>query len=329
MSEAFNAFVIDAVDGKVTSGLKQMTTADLPDEPILVEVAYSALNFKDGLALTGAAPIAQRTPMVGGIDLAGAIVESASSEWRPGDKVVINGWGLSQQHWGGYSQLQRVRPEWLIRVPDAFSLKQAMAIGTAGYTAMLCVLALERSGVKPGREVLVTGAAGGVGSVAVALLAKLGHTVIASTGRAETHDYLRGLGASGFIDRSSLGSPGAPVQGERWAGAIDTVAGHSLANALAQTAYGGTVAACGLASSRDLPGSILPFILRAVSLIGVDSEMAPRAAREEAWLRLATDLDPGKLDEMTAVEPMSKLPELASRILAGNIRGRTVIDVKA
>ncbi|MBR0826611.1 oxidoreductase [Bradyrhizobium manausense] len=329
MSDMIKAFVIDSIDGKVESRLKEISRADLPDEPILVQVAYSTVNFKDGLALTGVAPIAQKTPMVGGIDLAGTIVESASPEWKPGERVVINGWGLSQQHWGGYAQFQRVRPEWLVRLPDTFSLTQAMAIGTAGYTAMLCVLALERMGVKPGRDVLVTGAAGGVGSVAVALLAKLGYKVAASTGRPETHDYLRGLGASAVIDRSSLSSPGAPVQDERWAGAIDTIGGHALANVLAQTAYGGAIAACGLASSRDLPASILPFVLRGIALQGIDSVMAPKAAREEAWLRLAADLDPRKLDAMTSIAPMSELTELATRILAGDIRGRTVIDVNA
>lgn len=330
MGDAIKAFVIDKVDGKIVGAIRELTLADLPDEPILVEIAYSTLNFKDGLALTGAAPIAQRLPMVGGIDLVGTVIESRSPEWRPSDKVIVNGWGLSQQHWGGYAQRQRVRPEWLVRLPDAFSLKQAMAIGTAGYTAMLCVLALEGAGVRPGGEkVLVTGAAGGVGSVAVALLAKLGYDVIASTGRPRTHDYLRGLGASGFIDRSVLAGQGSPIQDELWAGVVDTVGGHTLANALAQTAYGGALAACGLAGGRDLPGSMLPFVLRGVSLLGIDSVMAPRSVREEAWRRLAADLDPGKLDEMTVVEPMSRLPELASRILAGQIRGRTVIDVNA
>jgi len=330
MGGAIRAFVIDEVDGKTSSEMRELAPADLPDEPVLVQVAYSTLNFKDGLALTGAAPIAQRLPMVGGIDLAGTVIESRASEWRPGDKVIVNGWGLSQQHWGGYAQQQRVRPEWLIRLPDAFSLKQAMAIGTAGYTAMLCVLALEGVGVRPGSEkVLVTGAAGGVGSVAVAILARLGFEVIASTGRPETYDYLGGLGASGFIDRAALASHGSPVQEERWAGVVDTVGGYTLANAIAQTAYGGAVAACGLAGSRDLPGSVLPFLLRGITLIGIDSVMAPRSAREEAWRRLAVDLDPAKLDDMTVVEPMSKLPELADKILAGKIRGRTVIDVNS
>lgn len=330
MSGAIRAFVIDTVDGKTSGGIRQLAPSELPDEPVLVQVAYSTLNFKDGLALTGAAPIAQRMPMVGGIDLAGTVVESHAPEWRPGDMVVVNGWGLSQQHWGGYAQRQRVRPEWLVRLPEAFSLKQAMAIGTAGYTAMLCVLALEGAGVRPGCEqVLVTGAAGGVGSVAVAVLARLGYEVIASTGRPQTHDYLRRLGASGFVDRSALAAQGSPVQEERWAGVVDTVGGHTLANALAQTVYGGAVAACGLAGSRDLPGSVLPFVLRGVSLLGIDSVMAPRPAREEAWRRLSVDLDPAKLDDMTVVEPMSRLPELARSILAGEIRGRTVIDVNA
>jgi putative YhdH/YhfP family quinone oxidoreductase len=330
MGGVIKAFVIDDAEGKTLSRMRVLAPGDLPDEPILVKVAYSTLNFKDGLALTGAAPIAQRTPMVGGIDLAGTVVESRASEWRPGDKIIVNGWGLSQQHWGGYAQMQRVRPEWLVRLPEAFSLKQAMAIGTAGYTAMLCVLALEGAGVRPGgEEVLVTGAAGGVGSVAIAILARLGYTVVASTGRPDTADYLRGLGASAIIERSALAGKGLPVQEERWAGVVDTVGGQILANALAQTVYGGAVAACGLAGSRDLPGSVLPFVLRGISLLGIDSVMAPRAAREEAWRRLAVDLDPARLDEMTVVEPMSRLPELAPRILAGEIRGRTVIDVNS
>jgi acrylyl-CoA reductase (NADPH) len=330
VTHSINAFVIDSLDGKTTATLRQIDVADLPNEDVLVEVAFSTVNYKDGLTVTGAAAIARKLPMIGGIDLAGTVLESRSPDWRPGDKVIVNGWRLSEEHWGGYAQQQRVRPEWLVRLPDHFSLKQAMAIGTAGYTAMLCVLGLEQMGLKPdGSEVLVTGAAGGVGSVAVAILSKLGYRVVASTGRADTHDYLRGLGASAFIDRPALSAKSAAVQQERWAGVVDSVGGQTLANILAQTRYGGVVAVCGMAGGIDLPGSVLPFILRGIALLGIDSVMAPRLRREEAWSRLARDLDIDKLEAMTVVEPMSKLPELAAKILAGQIRGRTVIDVNA
>jgi acrylyl-CoA reductase (NADPH) len=330
MSDSFNAIVAEEVDGKSKAALKQLSLDDLPDNDVLVDVAYSTLNYKDGLAVSGRGKIARKLPMVCGIDLAGTVRESRSSDWRPGDEVIVNGWGLSESHWGGYSQKQRVKSDWLVRLPSAFTLQQAMAIGTAGYTAMLCVLALEHAGVAPGvKEVVVTGAAGGVGSVAIAVLAKLGYTVVASTGRATTHDYLRGLGAAGFIDRASLAEKGAPMQKERWAGGIDSVGSQTLASVLAQTAYGGAVAACGLAGGADLPGSVFPFILRNVSLLGVDSVMAPRAKREVAWARLARDLPIAQLDAMTTVEPMSNLPVLAERILKGETRGRVVIDVNA
>jgi len=269
--------------------------------------------------------------MVAGIDLAGTVVESRSPAWKPGDKVVANGWGLSETQWGGYTRFQRLKPEWLTRLPDAFSFEEAMGIGTAGYTAALCVDALEKWGaVQPGgKEVLVTGAAGGVGSVAVALLAKRGYPVVASTGRPDTHDYLRGLGASGFIDRAALQEKGPPLQKERWAGGVDSVGGITLVNALSQTVWGGAIAACGLAGSADLPGTVLPHILRSVALIGVDSVAAPAERRERAWARLARDLDKDHLKAMYTVEPMSKLPELAGQILAGRVRGRVVIDVTA
>lgn len=330
MTDKFTAVVAEEVDGKPKAAFKQLTVADLPAHGVMVEVAYSTLNYKDGLAVSGKGRIARKLPMVLGIDLAGTVVESNSLDWRKGDKVIVNGWGLSESQWGGYSQKQRVKPEWLVRLPDAFSLKEAMAIGTAGYTAMLCVMALEHHGIRPGeRELVVTGAAGGVGSVAVALLAKLGYPVIAATGRAETHDYLRHLGAAGFVDRAALAEKGAPLQKERWAGGVDTVAGQILATVLAQTVWGGAIAACGLAGGNDLPTSIFPFILRSVSLLGVDSVMCPKERRVEAWARLARDLPKDKLMAMTTVEPMSKLPELADRILKGQIRGRVVIDVNA
>ncbi|MBP2296456.1 MDR family oxidoreductase [Azospirillum rugosum] len=330
MAESFDAFVIEDAEGKPKGGFKRLTLADLPDNDVLVEVAYSTVNYKDGLAVSGKGRIARKLPMVAGIDLAGTVVESRSPDWKAGDKVVVNGWGLSETQWGGYSRFQRLKPEWLTRLPDAFSLEEAMGIGTAGYTAALCVDALEKWGViQPGgKEVLVTGAAGGVGSVAVALLAKRGYPVVASTGRPETHDYLRGLGATGFIDRAALLEKGAPLQKERWAGGVDSVGGQTLVNALSQTVWGGAIAACGLAGSADLPGTVLPHILRSVTLLGVDSVMAPPDRRNAAWTRLARDLDKDKLAAMYEVQPFQALPDLATKILAGQIRGRVVVDLK-
>ena len=330
MAESFKAFVIEDADGKPKGDFKQLTLADLPDNDVLVEVAYSTVNYKDGLAVSGKGRIARKLPMVAGIDLAGTVVESRSPEWKPGDKVVANGWGMSETQWGGYTRFQRLKPEWLVRLPDAFSLEEAMGIGTAGYTAALCVDALEKWGaIQPGgKEVLVTGAAGGVGSVAVALLAKRGYPVVASTGRPETHEYLRSLGAGGFIDRAALQEKGAPLQKERWAGGVDSVGGQTLVNALSQTVWGGAIAACGLAGSSDLPGTVLPHILRNVALLGVDSVMAPQDRRNAAWTRLARDLDKDALKTMYEVQPFEALPALASRILAGGIRGRVVIDVR-
>jgi putative YhdH/YhfP family quinone oxidoreductase len=328
--QRFKALIAEQIDGKSRTTLKEIGLEDLPDHDVLVDVAYSTLNYKDGLAVTGVRPIARRFPMVLGIDLAGTVAESKNPKWRAGDRVIVNGFGLSESHWGGYSQRQRVSSDWLVRLPDAFSLAEAMAIGTAGYTSMLSVMALEQAGVKPGgREVIVTGAAGGVGSVAVALLAALGHRVVAQTGRAETHGYLKDLGAQDFIDRKSLASTGAPMQKERWAGGVDSVGGQILANVLAQTAYGGAIAACGLAAGTDLPTTVLPFILRGVSLLGIDSVMAPMPKREEAWGRLAKLLPKPKLTAMTRTEPLSKVPALAEQILQGQIRGRVVIDVNA
>jgi putative YhdH/YhfP family quinone oxidoreductase len=304
---------------------------DLPDYDVLVEIAFSTLNYKDGLAVAGKGRIARRLPMVAGIDLAGTVVESRSSDWKPGDKVIVNGWGLSETEWGGYSRFQRLKGEWLVRLPEPFSLEDAMAIGTAGYTAALCVDALEDWGIisAGAGEVLVTGAAGGVGSTAIALLAKRGCRVTASTGRPETHSYLESLGATSFIDRASLSEKGAPLQKERWIGAVDSVGSTTLANVLSQTVYGGAVAACGLAGGADLPATVLPHILRGVTLIGVDSVMAPLAKRQRAWSRLVQDLDPATLREMSRIEPMSRLPELAEDILQGRVRGRIVIDVGA
>jgi putative YhdH/YhfP family quinone oxidoreductase len=329
MNTPFLAMVIEELDGKTVANLKQLNLGDLPDHDVLVEVAFSALNYKDGLAICGNRnKVARKLPMVGGIDLAGTVLESRAPQWRAGDKVVLNGFGLSENHWGGYTRYQRVKAEWLLRLPQAFSLEQAMAIGTAGYTAALCVDTLQRWGLRPEQgEVLVTGAAGGVGSVATALLAKAGFSVTASTGRPQTRDYLRALGASQFVERASLQEKGGPLQKERWAGAVDSVGSSTLVNVLAQTKYGGAVAACGLAGGMDLHATVLPHILRSVALLGVDSGMAPMAKREAAWQRLARDLDPAKLAQMSRVEPMSRLPELAQAILAGSTRGRVVIDV--
>jgi putative YhdH/YhfP family quinone oxidoreductase len=307
--------------------LGELSDADLPDGDVTVAVAWSSLNYKDGLAVTGTGKIMRSHPMVAGIDLAGVVESSDSPDWRPGDEVLVTGWGLSETHPGGFTQRQRVRSEWLTAKPEGLSLQQTMAIGTAGLTAMLCVLALEANGVAPGDgEVVVTGAGGGVGSVAVAVLAQLGHAVAASTGRAETHDYLRSLGADTIVDRAELATAGRPLDKERWAGGVDTVGSQTLATVLAQTRYRGAVAACGLAGGNDLPTTVLPFILRNVALLGVDSVSCPTPVRAAAWARLASDLPTELLDAVTTVEPMTKVPELAARILEGQVRGRVVID---
>ncbi|MFU0505137.1 MDR family oxidoreductase [Pseudaminobacter sp. NGMCC 1.201702] len=325
----FDALMIEEIDGKPRASFKTLSLSDLPDHDVLVEVAFSTLNYKDGLAISGKGRIARKFPMVAGADLAGTVVESRSPEWKPGDRVIVNGWGMSETEWGGYSKFQRVKPQWLTALPPAFTLEQAMAIGTAGYTAALCVNALEAWGsiAADGKEVLVTGAAGGVGSIAVALLSRRGYTVTASTGRPQTHDYLKSLGATGFIDRESLTQKGGPLQKERWAGAIDSVGSTTLANVLAQTTYGGAVAACGLAGGADLPATVLPHILRGVALLGIDSVMAPHTRRAAAWKTLSESLDPASLASMTTVEPLSRLPELADEIMRGQTRGRVVIKI--
>jgi acrylyl-CoA reductase (NADPH) len=329
MAETFRALLIEDQDGKPKAGFRNLTLEALPDHDVLVEVAYSTLNYKDGLAISGKGRIARRLPMVAGIDLAGTVVESRSDCWQPGDKVIVNGWGLSETEWGGYSRFQRLKPEWLTRLPDGFSLYEAMAVGTAGYTAALAVDALEDWGViQLGRgEVLVTGAAGGVGSTAVSLLAAKDYTVTAATGRPETHGYLARLGASHFIDRASLPDKGGLLQKDRWAGAVDNVGSTTLANVLAQTTYGGAVAACGLAGGFDLPATVMPHILRGVALLGIESVMAPQAKRDRAWTTLAAHLDKAHLDRIARVEPMTRLPDLASDIVAGRIQGRVVIDI--
>jgi acrylyl-CoA reductase (NADPH) len=333
---AHAAIVATEVDGRSRGSLVELTDADLPEGDVTVAVHYSSLNYKDGLAVTGKGRIVRSFPLVCGVDLAGIVEASDSPDFAPGDEVVLTGWGLSETHPGGYTQRQRVFSRWLLKKPDGLTLLQTMAIGTAGLTSMLCVLALERAGLRPGSgsadedgaEVLVTGAAGGVGSVAVVLLARLGHRVAASTGRAETHDFLRSLGATTLVDRTELATPsGRPLDRERWAGAVDVVGGETLAAILRQARYGATVAACGLTGGNDLPTTVLPFILRAVSLIGVESVSCPTELREVAWDRLASDLPTDLLDSLTTLEPLRRVPELADDIVAGRTRGRVVIDV--
>lgn len=329
MTEQFRALVIDDRNGKPVADFQTLTLAGLPDHDVLVEVLFSTLNYKDGLAISGKGRIARRLPMVAGVDLSGIVVESRSPDWEPGDKVVVNGWGMSETEWGGYTRFQRLKSEWLTRLPDAFTLEESMAIGTAGYTAALAIDALEAWGkIKTDRrEILVTGAAGGVGSMAIALLAKRGYRVTASTGRPQTHEYLSALGATGFVDRAELAEKGGALQKERWAGAIDSVGSTTLANVLAQTVQSCAVAACGLAGGADLPATVMPHILRGVALLGINSVTAPHAEREKAWAILAESLDRQHLAAMTTVEPLSNLPKLAEDIVAGKIRGRVVIDV--
>jgi acrylyl-CoA reductase (NADPH) len=325
-----SAIVATELDGSSRGALTELADDDLPEGDVTVAVKYSSLNYKDGLAVTGKGRIVRRFPMVCGVDMAGMVEESTSDAWQPGDEVLVTGWGLSESHPGGFTQRQRVRSEWVVHRPEGLSLLQCMAVGTAGLTSMLCVLALEHEGLTPEAEgpVLVTGAAGGVGSIAVALLARLGYSVTASTGRSETHEFLGSLGAAEFVDRAELSTPsGRPLESERWVAAVDVVGGETLAAALRQTRYGGSVAACGLVGSSDLTTTVLPFILRAVRLIGVESVSCPMAARRPAWDRLARDLPLDLLDSLTSVEPLARVPELAGDIVAGRIRGRVVIDV--
>jgi acrylyl-CoA reductase (NADPH) len=329
-SETFRALVVDQNEGATTAEIRQLTASDLPSGDVTVAVRYSSLNYKDGLAVTGTARVLRSFPMVPGIDLAGEVQASESDAYRPGDRVVLTGWGIGERHWGGYTQLNRVRSEWLVPLPGGLDLKQSMAIGTAGFTAMLCVLALEDAGLAPGeREVLVTGAAGGVGSVAVALLAAAGYRVAASTGRPEAHEYLRALGASSIVPREELSAPGRPLEGERWLGAIDTVGGDTLAGVLRSTAYWGAVAACGNAGGAQLNTTVFPFILRGVRLLGVESVLCPPQRRQAAWERLARDLQPAILDELTQVVSLARIPELSRQIIAGQVRGRVVVDLGA
>ena len=324
----FKAVLIEKDEAGYRAGVTEVDDAALPEGDVTVRVAYSTLNYKDGLAITGKGPVVRKFPMVPGIDLAGTVEASTHAGIAVGDKVVLNGWGVGEGHWGGLAQRARLKGDWLVPLPAAFTPRQAMAIGTAGYTAMLCVMALERHGVTPASgEVLVTGANGGVGSVAVALLAKLGYTVVASTGRVQEADYLKALGAAEIIDRAQLSAPGKPLAKERWAGAVDTVGSHTLANVCASMKYRGAVAACGLAQGMDFPSSVAPFILRGVTLAGVDSVMAPRAERLEAWRRLAQVLDVTKLDLMTHEIGLGEAGATAAALLEGTVRGRVVVDV--
>jgi acrylyl-CoA reductase (NADPH) len=320
----FNALLIEKDGDEPRARVAQVDEADLPEGSVTIDVAYSSLNYKDALAVTGTAPIARSYPMVAGIDLAGVVSASEHPDHAPGDKVIATGYGLGEQHWGGLAQCARLDGDWLVPLPAPFSLRQAMAIGTAGFTAMLCVLALEDHGVEG--EILVTGANGGVGSIAVVVLAKLGHHVIAATGRPQLADDLRRLGAAEVIDRNELSEPGKPLEKQRWAGAVDTVGGQVLANVCAATRYGGAVAACGNAGGMSVPASVAPFILRAVTLVGVESVQTPRDRRAEAWRRLAADLDPALLDSLTTEIALSDAPATARDLLDGRVRGRTVVD---
>lgn len=310
--------------------LAQLDESSLPEGDVTLAVAYSTLNYKDGLAITNRSPVVRQWPMVAGIDGAGTVIASSHPNWQVGDLVVHNGWGLGETRWGCLAEKARLKGDWLVRLPAAFTPRQAMAIGTAGYTAMLCVLALEDHGVQPDQgEILVTGATGGVGSVAIALLAKLGFNVVAATGKASEEAYLKALGARSIIDRASLSAPGKPFQKERWAGVVDAVGSHTLANALAQTRYGGVVAACGLAQGMDLPSSVMPFILRGVTLAGVDSVMAPLPKRQRAWARLAQDLDVSVLERMVQEVPLADCVAHAHALMAGQVRGRVVVKMPA
>jgi acrylyl-CoA reductase (NADPH) len=327
----FQAILLEKSAQGFSAGLTELDEARLPQVPeggVLVQPEWSTLNYKDGLALTNRSPVVRVWPMVPGIDGAGTVLESAHPDWKPGDRFVLNGWGVGETHWGCLAGRSRLKGEWLVPLPDAFTTRQAMAIGTAGYTAMLCVMALERHGLAPGDgEVLVTGATGGVGSVAVALLARLGYRVVAATGKAAEADYLGALGAHAVIDRAELAAPGKPLQKERWAAVVDAVGSHTLANACAQVRYGGAVAACGLAQGADFPSTVMPFILRGVALLGVDSVMAPLALRRQAWERLARDLDPARLEAMVQETDLSGVLPAAARLMAGQVRGRVVVRI--
>lgn len=329
MADAFKAIMVSRNDNKVQSvDVAELTVDDLMEGDVVVAVEATTINYKDGLAITGKSPVVRRWPMIPGIDFAGTVVASDHADWKEGDKVILNGWGVGETHYGAYAGRARVNGDWLIALPDALTPHQAMAIGTAGYTAMLSVLALEGAGITPDRgPVLVTGANGGVGTVAISVLSKLGYHVIASTGRTSESAFLTSLGAAEIIDRAELSEPGRPLGKERWAAGVDSVGSVTLANVLAQTHYGGAVAACGLAQGMDLPATVAPFILRGVSLLGIDSVMAPKALREEAWGRLVSDLDTAKLESLSTTIGFDAIVETATALLEGKVRGRVVIDM--
>ena len=324
----YRALQINKDDAGYRCELKTLDESALPEGDVTVQVAWSTLNYKDGLAITGKGPVVRKFPLTPGIDLAGTVLESVHPNWKAGDKVILNGWGVGETHSGCLAEKARLKGDWLVPLPAAFAERQAMAIGTAGYTAMLCVLALEKHGIKPtDGEILVTGANGGVGSVAIMLLAKLGYTVIASTGRPEEEAHLKALGAAGIIDRKELSEPGKPLGKERWAGVVDSVGSATLANACATTKYAGAVAACGLAGGADFPATVMPFILRGVTLYGIDSVMAPLDRRIEAWQRLARDLDVAKLEANTTEISLAEAIDVGAKLLEGKVRGRVVVDV--
>ncbi len=326
----FQALVVEKDEAGYRAAVKAVDEAALPEGEVSVDVAWSTINYKDGLAITGKSPVVRKFPLHAGIDFAGTVSASSDARFKPGDAVLLNGFGVGETHSGGLAQKARVKADWLLPIPAGLTARQAMAIGTAGYTAMLCVMALQKHGLVPGSgDLLVTGASGGVGTVAITLLARLGYRVVASTGRAAEADFLKGLGAAEVIDRKELSAPGKPLAKERWAGVVDAVGSHTLANACAGTRYGGAVAACGLAQGMDFPASVAPFILRGVTLYGIDSVMAPMAKRAEAWARLAKDLDLAKLDALTQEIPLAGALEAAPRILAGQVRGRLVVNVNA
>ncbi|BAU74424.1 acrylyl-CoA reductase (NADPH) [Metapseudomonas furukawaii] len=326
----FDAILIEKDEAGYRARTTQLEEAQLPEGDVTVRVAYSTLNYKDGLAITGKSPVVRQFPMVPGIDLAGTVESSSHPDYKAGDAVLLNGWGVGETHWGGLAQKARLNGDWLIPLPSAFSARQAMAIGTAGYTAMLCLLALERHGLRPGQgDVLVTGANGGVGSFAIALLARLGYRVVAATGRPQEADYLKGLGAAEIIDRHELSEPGRPLGKERWVAAIDSVGSHTLANVCAGLRADGAVAACGLAQGMDLPASVAPFILRGVSLLGINSVTRPRAERIQAWDRLARDLDIAQLETITREIGLGDAIATAHELLAGQVRGRVVVNLDA
>ena len=326
----FKALLLEKDESGFRAGVRPVDEAGLPEGDVRAAIAHSTINFKDGLAITNRSPVVRAWPMVAGIDGAGTVIESSHADWKPGDRFVHNGWGLGETRWGCLAERASLKGDWLVKLPAAFTTRQAMAIGTAGYTAMLCVLALERHGVRAGDgSVLVTGASGGVGSVAIALLSRLGHRVVASSGKADQAGYLQQLGAAEVIDRGELAAAGKPLQKERWSAAVDAVGSQTLANVLSQMRYGGVVAACGLAQGHDLPGTVMPFILRGVTLAGIDSVMAPIALRRTAWERLARDLDPKALDLMTEEVPLERAIEKAEALMAGRIRGRIVVATGA